>query len=162
MNGIYDEQRSGIYATGQERECRMEGNKMSARQYLGQTYLLDQRISSMVTQIALLRSNALNITANIHEVSVQTSHDNTKMENTIVKIMQQESEMNREIDRLIDLKEEVRQVIGRVPNVEYRLLLELRYLCFKNWEEIAVEMNYSMDYVFKMHRKALEMVQVPE
>ena len=140
----------------------MEGTKMTARQYLGQAYRLDQRIKSKLIQLSLLRDNAMNITANLKEITVQTSHDNTKMENTILKILQQEKEIDDEIDRLLDLKSEVRRVIGKVPNIEYQLLLELRYLCFRSWEEIAVEMDYSIDYVFKIHRKALEMVEVPD
>lgn len=135
---------------------------MTARQYLGQAYRLDQRINSKLTQLSHLRNNALNITANLKEITVQTSHDNMKMENTILKIMQQEREINDEIDKLVDLKTEVRMVINRVSNIECRLLLELRYLCFRSWEEIAVEMDYSIDYVFKVHRKALELVKVPD
>lgn len=138
----------------------MEEIKMTARQYLGQAYRLDQRIKSKLIQLSLLRDNAMNITANLKEVTVQTPHDNTKMENTILKIMQQEKEINDEVDRLIVLKSEIRRAIGKVPNVEYQLLLELRYLCFQSWEEIAVEMDYSIDYVFKVHRKALEMVEI--
>lgn len=140
----------------------MEENKMEAKQYLGQTYWLDQRINSKLIQLSLLRSNALNITSNINEVSVQTSHDNTKMEKTMLKIIQQEREIDDEIDRLIDLKTEIKKVIGKVPNIECRLLLELRYLCFRSWEEISVEMDYSIDYIFKLHRKALEKVEVPK
>ena len=84
----------------------MEETKMTARQYLGQAYRLDQRINSKLMQLSLLRGNAINITANLSEITVQTSHDNTKMENTILKIMQQEREIDDEIDRLVDLKAE--------------------------------------------------------
>lgn len=84
----------------------------------------------------------MNITANLKEITVQTSHDNTKMESIILKIIQQEKEIDEEIDKLVDLKAEVRSVISRVSNIEYRLLLELRYLCFRSWEEIAVEIRY--------------------
>ena len=139
----------------------MEDNKMTARQYLGQAYLLDQRINSKLMQLSLLRNNALNITANLKDINVQTSGDNTKMENAVLKIMKQEREIDDEIDRLVDLKAEIRKVIAKVQNIEYQLLLELRYLCFQSWEEIAVKMGYSIDYVFKVHRKALEMVEVP-
>lgn len=139
----------------------MGDNKMEARHYLGQMYRLDQRIYSKLIQLSLLRSNALNISSNINEVSVQTSHDNAKMEKTMLKIIQQEREIDDEIDRLIDLKAEIREVIGRVPNIECRLLLELRYLCFRSWEEIAMEMEYSIDNVFRIHRKALGMIVVP-
>ena len=34
--------------------------------------------------------------------------------------------------------------------------------CFKTWEQIAVQMNYSTKYVFDLHRTALKMVVVPE
>ena len=139
----------------------MEEKKMTAKQYLRQAYRLNQRINSKLTQISLLRGNATNITANLNEVIVQTSHDNTKMENTILKIIKQEREIDEEIDMLVELKDEIRRVINGVKNIEYRLVLELRYLCFRSWEEIAVEMDYSIDYVFKIHRKALEMVEVP-
>ena len=134
--------------------------KMTARQYLGQAYRLDQRINSKLTQLALLRGNAMNLTANLKEISIQTSHDNAKMENTILKIIDQERELDEEIDRLVDLKAEIKKVIDGVENIEYRLILELRYLCFRSWEEIAVDMDYSIDNVFRIHRKALEMVVV--
>ena len=70
-------------------------------------------------------------------------------------------EIHKQIGELIDLKEEIQQVIEAVPSIEHWLILELRYLCFRSWEEIAVKMNYSIDYVYKVHRKALEMVVVP-
>ena len=49
-----------------------------------------------------------------------------------------------------------------VENLEYQTLLELRYLCFKTWEQIAVQMGYGIDNIYKMHHKALREVAVPE
>jgi hypothetical protein len=37
--------------------------------------------------------------------------------------------------------------------------LELRYLCFKTWEQIAVDMGYSLQYAFRMHEKALKCIE---
>ena len=135
--------------------------KMTARQYLGQAYRIDQRINSKLKQVSLLRGNVMNLSINMKEISIQTSRDNARMENTLLKIIDQEREIDAEIDRLVDLKAEIKRVIDGVENIEYRLILELRYLCFRSWEEIAVEMDYSIDYVFKIHRRALEMVKVP-
>ncbi len=135
--------------------------KMTARQYLGQAYRIDQRINSKLKQVSLLRGNAMNLSINMKEISIQTSRDNARMENTLLKIIDQEREIDEEIDRLVDLKAEIKRVIDGVENIEYRLILELRYLCFRSWEEIAVEMDYSIDYVFKIHRRALEKVEVP-
>lgn len=53
-------------------------------------------------------------------------------------------------------------LIKAVPNVEYQTLLEKRYLCFITWEQIAVDMNYSMQHVHRMHSAALKKIVVPE
>ncbi len=31
-----------------------------------------------------------------------------------------------------------------------------------SWEQIAVDLNYSMQHVHRMHSAALEMVEIPE
>ncbi|MEN6636647.1 MAG: DUF1492 domain-containing protein [Clostridiaceae bacterium] len=52
--------------------------------------------------------------------------------------------------------------IKRVENTEYQTILELRYLCFKRWEEIAVEMNFSLQHLYRLHEKAVNCVILPE
>ena len=73
-----------------------------------------------------------------------------------------EDEIRSDLEELVDLKHELITVIKQVDNTECRILLELRYLCFKTWEQIAVEMDCCIDNVYKLHRKALRMVTVPE
>lgn len=60
------------------------------------------------------------------------------------------------------MKREIMGVINGIENDEYKTVLEKRYLCFLSWEQIAVDMHYSMEYAFKIHKKALEKVQIPE
>ena len=81
------------------------------------------------------------------------------MSDTIDKMIDLENEINSDIDRLVDLKREIVSLIKRVENPEYQTLLELRYLCFKSWEQIAVTMNYASRNVFSLHEKALKSVE---
>lgn len=37
-----------------------------------------------------------------------------------------------------------------------------RYLCFQTFEQIAVDLHYSIEYTFRLHKKALEKVEIPE
>ena len=78
------------------------------------------------------------------------------MEDTICKMVDMENEINEDIDRLVDLKAEIMRRIKCVENTEYQTLLELRYLCFKRWEDVAAEMGYDLRYVYKLHDQALE------
>ena len=72
------------------------------------------------------------------------------MEDIIVKIIEMENEINRDIDNLVDLKREMVSVIKAVTDPEYQTILELRYLCFKSWEQIAVDMNYSIQHIHRI------------
>ena len=78
------------------------------------------------------------------------------MADAIVKIIDLEEEINHDIDALVDLKREIMSTIKSVSNTEYQTILEKRYLCFISWEQIAVDMNYSMQYAFRMHDRALK------
>lgn len=84
------------------------------------------------------------------------------MADAICKIVDLQEEINKDIDRLVDLKREIMGVIKAVPNVEYQTILEKRYLCFISWEQIAVDMNYSMQHIHRMHSSALKEIVVPK
>lgn len=131
---------------------------MTAKEYLEQAYRLDQRINSKLEQKEALRCLATKSTASLHKNPVSSSNDNY-MEDTIIKIVDMEKEIDREIDRLVELKREITGVIDRVDNLNLQVLLELRYLCYKRWPEIAEQMYYTESNVYKMHEKALRKVE---
>ena len=114
---------------------------MSAKEYLSQAMYIDQRINSKLEQVMTLRETATKATATLTDMPRSDSPNLQSMENTIVKIVDLENEINRDIDRLVDLKAEVRQLIAALENPEQQLILELRYLCFKQWSAIMEEMG---------------------
>lgn len=135
---------------------------MTAKEYLSQAYRLDQRIDSKIEQVASLNDLATKCTATISGMPHNPSRSTSPMADTIDKIVDLQAEINRDIDRLVDLKREIMTVVKAVDNPEYQTLLEKRYLCFLHWEQIAVDMNYGIDNIFKLHKKALDCVVVPE
>ena len=84
------------------------------------------------------------------------------MADAVCKIIDLQEEINRDIDRLVDLKREIVEVIKAVEDTEYQILLEKRYLCFQTWEQIAVDMGYNVRHLYRIHEEALEKVRVPE
>ena len=81
------------------------------------------------------------------------------MEDTIVKIIDLQEEINRDIDQLVDLKREIMVVIKKISNVEYQTILENRYLSFMSWEQIAVEMKYSIQQIYRLRDRAHKVVE---
>ena len=135
---------------------------MTAKEYLSQTMYIDQRINSKLEQVMTLRETATKATATLTDMPRSDSPNLQSMENTIVKIVDLENEINRDIDRLVDLKAEVRQLIAALENPEQQLILELRYLCFKQWSAIMEEMGISETSVYRIHGEALKNIVVPE
>lgn len=135
---------------------------MSVKEYLSQAYRLDQRINSKLEQIKSLRDLAAKTTFVLSDVCVSGSKNKQQMENVIVKMIDLENEIDDDIDNLIDLKREIVSMIKQIKNPEYQTLLELRYLCFRTWEQIAVEMNYGIDNIFKLYQKALRSINISQ
>jgi len=131
---------------------------MKAKEYLGQAYLLDQRINSQLEQLTALNDLATKCTSMISDMPRNPNRGGSSMADTVVKIVDLQEEINQDVDELVDLKMKIIGVIRSVEKKEYRVLLELRYLCFKSWEDIAAEMNYSVRWVHIMISRALAAV----
>jgi len=135
---------------------------MTAKEYLGQAYRLDQRINSKLEQVLSLRDLTKKATATMSGMPGSSSPNVHKMQDIIVKIVDLENEINADIDQLVDLKREMVAVIKAVKNPEFQTLLELRYLCFKTWEQIAVDMQYSTRNIYKLHDSAIAAIVIPQ
>jgi len=127
---------------------------MNAREYLKQAYRLDQRINSKIEQVESLNALATKCTATITGMP-HGGGQASGMSDTVAKIIDLQAEINGDVDRLVDLKREIGRAIGAVQDAEHQTLLEKRYLCFLSWEQIAVDMSYSLRWVHIVHSRAL-------
>lgn len=114
---------------------------MNAKEYLEQARFLDMRITAKLAQLEELEKLML------------------KAEGSVGKIAGMREEINRDIDELVDRKREITDLIRRVSKPEYQTLLELRYLCFWNWEKISMNMHYSRSQLFNLLPCALEEIK---
>ena len=135
---------------------------MTAKEYLGQAYRLDQRINSKLEQVLSLRELTTKATATMSDMPGGGSRNVYKMQDIIGKIVDLENEINADIDKLVDLKREMVTVIKAVTAPELQTLLELRYLCFKTWKQIAVDMQYSTRNIYKLHDTAIGAIKIPQ
>lgn len=135
---------------------------MTSKEYLGQAYRLDQRINSKIEQVSSLNDLATKCTSTLTGMPKSSGSSDSLMADAICKIIDLQAEINCDIERLVDLKRDMVRVIKAVDNTEYQTLLELRYLCFKTWEQIAVDMGYNVRHVYRIHEEAVEKVIIPQ
>lgn len=129
--------------------------QQNPKYYLREVRRLDNLVDAKIEQINNLKSLMTQISPSVDSERVQTSKTNDKMAAGIAKIVDLETELNQEVVKLVELKRKIIKEIDSVPNEDHRLILTLRYLNYKTWEQIAVEMNYSYRNIHYLHKDAL-------
>ena len=89
---------------------------MTTKEYLGQAYRLDQRINSKLEQIASLNDLATKCTGVLTGMPRNPNRGTSTMADAVAKIVDLQAEINRDIDRLVDLKREMVRLIKAVDN----------------------------------------------
>ncbi len=127
-----------------------------AKDFLSEAARLDTRVRCKLEQLEALRSLAQRVTGSmaVHAGAVTSGHGRT--EDSVVRIVMLQRELEEDIDTLLGLKRRIGALVAALPSPEHRTLLELRYLCFRPWEEIAEEMHYSLHHLYKLHNAALD------
>lgn len=128
---------------------------MDAKEYLGQAYRIDQQISSKIEQISALRGLTTKATTALGAEPVSGSRDPHRLQKAIDRMVDLENEINKDVDCLIETKRNIIEIVGRLGNADYRILLELRYLCFDSWADIAEKMGFGLRWVHILHGRAL-------
>lgn len=136
----------------------MNKQQTEMKEYLSQAFRIDQRIQSKMEQVASLNDLATRATGTYSDMPGSETRNLHRMEDAILSIIELEAEINEDICKLVQTKKDIVHKIKAVQNTEYQTLLELRYLCFKSWEQIAVDMGYELRWLYRLHHRALDAV----
>ena len=131
---------------------------MTAQEYLEQARTLDRQIDSKLMQLSLLRDLSTRTTAAMDGEVVSHTRNVHSLQDTIAKIMDMEREVNADVDRFVDLKDDISAQIRCIDHVNERLVLEYRYLCYLPWTDIAKRLDCSERNVFLLHAEALKKI----
>lgn len=127
-------------------------NQEKKEYLLGYQYL-NQRINRLLLEQQQWRELATRVRPNLS--GMPRGGGGGGAQGAISKIIDLETEINEEIDKLVEKREEIESIIHAVEDGTLRTLLEYRYINGKKWEEIALMMGYDYRYILKIHGKAL-------
>ena len=129
-----------------------------AKHFLSQAYWMDVRINGKFRQVQSLRAIATRMTGSYEGDVVSHTRNVNSMEDAILKVMMLEKELDAEVDKLVDTRRVIKEVISEVPDEEQRVLLELRYQSSCSWKEIETMVRVGHSQMFERHKHALETV----
>jgi hypothetical protein len=128
---------------------------MTVKQFLAQAYYIDRQIDDLRRELSRLRELGASA-PNTLGAPTRTSSRRDKVGDTAAAITDYTAELDDEVRQLIRTKRRIRDFIRRVPEPVGRIILTKRYLGFERWEKIAVDMNFDMRWVLRLHRRTLE------
>lgn len=130
---------------------------MTAKEYMSRGYHLEKEIEALKAEKARAYNEATNTVRSTDGERVQSSggHGDNKMATY--------AEYSRKLDELIDrrfvVKCEIISMVDVIQSALYREILFRRYISCEKWEKIALDMNYSIRHITRLHGKALLCVQ---
>jgi len=128
---------------------------MTAKEYLTNISRMDEEVKLLLEQVEEMQTTLTHITPILSDMP--TAHGGAdKMINGIIKMVDLKTKLNAAVDRYVDHKNEALDIIGRIENQTYRLILIGRYCKKKSFELISTEINYSYFRTCRMHGEALK------
>lgn len=128
---------------------------MKPKEYLSQIRRLDVLIEQKIKERDELKKYDISgVEFGAERVQTSPTGEGPQVR-TVERLIEYETEINRMIDDFYDLKRRLIGQIQAIPRTEYVQLLYKRYVEYKRLEEIAVEMNYSFEWVRHIHGNAL-------
>lgn len=126
-----------------------------AKDYFAQIRKTDRLIKRLTDTVFTLRSSLTSQSYELNPDKVQTSGAKDTLGETIVKIVALEDDINARIDELVDLKGDALNRISNVSDKDQQNILIARYVSGEKWERIAVDLNFSIAQVYRIHGAAL-------
>lgn len=81
--------------------------------------------------------------------------EGASFEALVAKNITLESQLNKEVERFIQIKHDIISMIQNTDDIKYSQLLFKRYVLFKPLELVAFEMGYSYGYIRQLQMHAL-------
>ena len=126
-----------------------------AKMYLNWAFYYKNKAEVLADKIEVLRSRAEKITASYQDAPVFGSFEDHRQA-TMSEMVDLERERKKMYHQCLAKLDEIRFAIGLVDKPILRLVLELHYIEFMEFPEIAFKLHYTTRHITNLHGYALE------
>lgn len=124
------------------------------KEFLESIRAQDKMLRAYEQDLKDLRQRAYSISSPKLGDKIQANHLGS-LDEIVEKLLSQVDRVNREWDRLIAMRDKAKEMIGSIKRVDVRCVMYRRYICNQSWEQIAVDMHYSLRRVYQVHGAGL-------
>lgn len=130
-----------------------------AKQFLSRVRLFDRKIFLKLKELQQIKDMITTITPAYSDnpgSGGSGSHD--KIDKAICKIVDLQDEINSYVDQFVDARKDVLQILEKLDDPDQYSVLHERYVLYKTFEQIAEDLNFSPQWIFTIHGRALQKV----
>ena len=128
---------------------------MNIKEELRELRTISKIIDSKIRQMEQLKKYYTTVRAFDYSKEKTTGGVKKDFTDTVNKIVDLENEITRDIDELIDRKNKMNDFIKSTLSGNEYIVIQMRYFDEYDWIEIAIQLNYTIDNIYKIHGKAL-------
>lgn len=132
--------------------------KDELKKKLRSAFVIQKQIEAEYIELQNLRDNANRITPTYSVAPSSSGGNGQKLENAMAKILDAEKTIRSELEILMVERDEIRKLISFVDDPILTLILHKRYLCYQKWEVIAVDLDYDLRWIHRLHARALNCI----
>ena len=136
--------------------CNQNGDEtLTAKEYLNRVRRQYYIVKQTEREVIEVRHDMLTIKASslTEKVTGSTTSD---LADKYIKIERYLDKVESEWDKLVDMRLDAKAMINSIPNHQQQAVLYARYINCMRWENIAIEMHYSLQGIFNLHSRALQ------
>lgn len=132
-------------------------NSKEIKKWLNRAFYADKKIKALEELVLQCRERAESVSTCCEgNDKGKCSGSKNGTESALMKLVDTEQKLQRQIFELIDIADEISEAISKLNDDDLEAVLIHRYILFHTIEETAESMNYSVRATQYKHKKAIE------
>lgn len=137
-------------------ETRTDAQPTDVKEYLREVRHAFWRADMLSARAERYREMATRATGRIDALRLGGTPIRSKVENYVLELMEAHQELQEQISQMLQKTREAEKLLAHLTDDRYRQVLQLRYLCGYEWQDIADRLHFSLRWVHKLHGEALK------
>lgn len=134
---------------------------MDIKEYLRTFSRRDYEIQKMKEHLILLKAMAVDgSSAKVDGILHAKGRVGSRVENFVCKAIDLETQIRDKEDQLKKDEQLIREVLNTLSFSEQKTVVSMRYFQHYSWKQIALELGYSLGWVYKIHGEALDQLRL--
>lgn len=133
---------------------------MEKTQYLNKIREIERQINRVKMQIYSLKLTSKRTTQTLKADKIMQSKENNGIGIIVEKIIDLENELEELYQEKSRATIQMNEKFYNLSRLEYQLVLGYRYIDLLEFKEIAQLMNFSLSYIFTLHKKSLKEFEI--